>query len=182
MGKGIFFDRDGVLNDNVKHVNKPEDLRLYEGVREALALASREGFDIFVVTNQGGIELGHLTHKGLYDIHTRLKELLEGYCVIKDIEYSPDFKKPSIYRKPEAGMLFKLAEKHNIDLSKSWMVGDRDTDITAGIKAGCYTAKIGAYDPRANINESKIDIKKDREVDLEAVVKEIIKFSLKFGF
>ncbi|KAB3530266.1 D-glycero-alpha-D-manno-heptose-1,7-bisphosphate 7-phosphatase [Alkaliphilus serpentinus] len=178
MNKGIFFDRDGVLNDNKKHVNKPQDLNLYDGVREALVLANEAGFDIFVVTNQGGIELGHLTHQMLYDIHLRLRELLEGYCVIKDIEYCPDFKRPSKYRKPEAGMLFKLAEKYHIDLGCSWMVGDRDTDITAGIKANCYTAKIGAYDPRATINESQLkDRNMNREVDLEAVVKEIIRQS-----
>ncbi|SCY67057.1 D-glycero-alpha-D-manno-heptose-1,7-bisphosphate 7-phosphatase [Alkaliphilus peptidifermentans] len=175
MKKGIFFDRDGVLNDNVKkHVNKPEDLVLYEGVTEALKEASSAGYKIFIVTNQGGIELGHLTHEALGKIHECLRDQLSGYCEIEDIEYCPDFKKPSKYRKPEAGMILKLAEKHNIDLSQSWMVGDRDTDITAGIKAGCNTAKIGAIDERANINELMLERNKERKVDLEAVVSAII--------
>ncbi len=180
MKPAIFFDRDGVLNDNVnKHVNKPEELILYEGVPEALKKASEAGFELFVVTNQGGIELGHLTHEKLKKIHDCLEEQLKGYCIFKEIEYCPDFKKASNCRKPEPGMILKLAEKHQIDLKNSWMVGDRDTDITAGITAGCYTAKIGKIDPRADINEANLDNRHvERGVDLEAVVEAIITESL----
>lgn len=177
--RAIFFDRDGVLNDNIKkHVNKPEELILYEGVPQALQKVQEAGYEIFVVTNQGGIELGHLSHETLEKIHDRLKEELHGYCEIKGIEYSPDFKKPSVYRKPEPGMLLKLAKEHNIDLEHSWMVGDRDTDITAGIRAGCKTAKIGAVDKRAQINESHLPNRQiNRRVDLEAVVDAILHYN-----
>ncbi|WP_026478820.1 D-glycero-alpha-D-manno-heptose-1,7-bisphosphate 7-phosphatase [Alkaliphilus transvaalensis] len=172
----IFFDRDGVLNDNYnKHVNKPEELVLYEGVPEALKKAQEAGFELFVVTNQGGIELGHLTHEQLKKIHDRLEELLEGYCKFRDIVYCPDFKKFSDCRKPKPGMILQLAEKYDIDLMNSWMVGDRDTDITAGIQVGCFTAKIGEIDSRADINEGELSHRRvDRRVDLEAVIEAII--------
>lgn len=178
MVKAIFFDRDGVLNTNSQHVNAPEQLQLYEGVKEALKNASDSGFEIFVVTNQGGIELGHLTHEILKEIHDCLEGQLEGYCKIREIIYCPDFKRPSNFRKPNPGMILKLAEKYNVDLSNSWMVGDRETDITAGINAGCKTAKIGKLDKRAHINEITLkNRKEDRKVDLESVVEKIIELS-----
>lgn len=175
MKKAIFFDRDGVLNVNKQHVNKPEQLKLYDGVKEALKKAFDVGYEVFVVTNQGGIELGHLTHEKLKEIHDCLEEQLIGYCKIREIVYCPDFKKPSKFRKPEPGMILYLIEKYNIDFKNSWMVGDMETDITAGISAGCKTAKIGKLDPRANINEMALENRlKNRKVDLEAVVEKII--------
>ncbi len=174
--RAIFFDRDGVLNDNKKHVNRPEDLILYPGVPEALKKAREAGYGLFIVTNQGGIELGHLSHKMLKKIHECLREQLKGYCDIRGIAYCPDFKKPSPCRKPAPGMLLTLSQEHDIDLSQSWMVGDRETDITAGLRAGCKTAKIGVYDKRAHINESRLANRlRDRDVDLEAVVEAILK-------
>ena len=175
MNKGIFFDRDGVINDNKKPVNKPDELVLFDGVKEALKKATDAGYEIFIVTNQGGIELGHITHEDLNDIHNSLNQKLEGYCNIREIAYCPDFKKPSSCRKPEPGMILDLAQRHNVDLEKSWMVGDLETDITAGLKAGCHTAKIGKFDERAEINEAEIKRNDSRKVDLEAVVEEIIK-------
>ncbi len=173
--KGIFFDRDGVINDNKRPVNKPRDLILYDGVKEALKRASEAGYDVFIVTNQGGIELGHISHEDLKNIHESLNQKLEGYCNIREIAYCPDFKKQSQRRKPEPGMLLELAEKHGIDLKHSWMVGDMETDITAGIRAGCRTAKVGKSDDRADINEMHIKRSTSRKVDLEAIVEEIIK-------
>ncbi|MDR5658700.1 HAD-IIIA family hydrolase [Serpentinicella sp. ANB-PHB4] len=173
MKKAIFFDRDGVLNRNDTHVNKPAQLVLYDGVKEAMKTACNAGFDLFVVTNQGGIELGHLKEKDLKEIHNCLEAQLEGYCKIKEIVHCPDFKKPSKCRKPEPGMILYLAEKYNVDLENSWMIGDRDTDITAGLKAGCKTAKIGKVDKRANINEKAIK-SAEKEVDLEAIINKII--------
>ena len=151
MIKALFLDRDGVINDNNKHVNKPEDLIIYDGVKEALKKAQMEGFDLFVVTNQGGIELGHLTHESLEKIHQRMLEELKPYCSIKEVVYCPDFKKPSNCRKPKSGMLDGLAKKYDVDMKNSWMIGDMDTDIEAGIGAGCKTAKIGKHSELAEV-------------------------------
>ena len=156
MKKAIFLDRDGVINDNQKYVNKPEDLVIYPEAKEGMKKLYDEGFELFIVTNQGGIEIGHLTHEQLNEIHEHLVKELEPFCRIKDIRYCPDFKKKSTCRKPEPGMILELANKHNINIHESWMVGDMDTDILAGIKAGCKTAKIGKIDLKADINAANL--------------------------
>jgi D-glycero-D-manno-heptose 1,7-bisphosphate phosphatase len=153
MNKAIFLDRDGVINDNTgKPVNKPKDLTIYKGVGEALKKASESGYDLFVVTNQGGVELGHLTHEKLKAIHDKMEEDLKPYCSFKEIVYCPDYKRESNCRKPKPGMILDLAGKYDIDLKNSYMIGDMDTDIEAGIAAGCKTAKIGAKNITAHIN------------------------------
>lgn len=152
MEKVLFLDRDGVINDNTNHVNKPEDLIIYDKSKKALKKAYDNGYKIFVVTNQGGIELGHINHKDINEIHNKMIEDLYDYCEIEDIEYCPDFNRTSKFRKPEPGMILKLAEKHNINLEKSWMIGDRDTDIEAGKKAKCKTAKIGKKSNESDVN------------------------------
>jgi D-glycero-D-manno-heptose 1,7-bisphosphate phosphatase len=153
MNKAIFLDRDGVINDNTgKPVNKPKDLIIYKGVGEALKKAAESGYDLFVVTNQGGVELGHLTHEKLKDIHDKMEEDLKPYCSFKEIIYCPDYKRESDCRKPKPGMILDLAGKYDIDLENSYMIGDMDTDIEAGIAAGCKTAKIGARNKTAHIN------------------------------
>lgn len=157
MNKALFLDRDGVINDNSKkHVNKPEDLILYPGVKDALKKAEDNGFDLFVVTNQGGIELGHLTHEKLEKIHDKMEKDLSDYCSFKEIAYCPDFKKPSECRKPKPGMILELAEKYNVDMKNSWMIGDMDSDMEAGISAGCKVAKIGKKSKLAEVNGSSL--------------------------
>lgn len=153
MNKAIFLDRDGVINDNSKkHVNKPEDLIFYDGVKEALKKAYDSGYELFVVTNQGGIEMGHLTKEQLETIHKKMIEELKPYCSFGEIKYCPDFNKKSKCRKPNPGMILELAQKYDIDLENSWMIGDMDTDIEAGIAASCRTAKIGKVSSMADIN------------------------------
>lgn len=162
--KAIFLDRDGVINDNKKHVNRPEDLIIYEAAKEGIKLLYDAGYKIFVVTNQGGIERGHLTHERLDQIHEKLVDELKPFCKITEIVYCPDFNRESDCRKPKPGMILELAEKYDIDLNESWMVGDMETDIEAGKSAGCKTAKIGQKSENANINGK----------DLEEVARKII--------
>lgn len=152
LSKALFLDRDGVINNNKKPVNKPEDFQLYDGVKEGLSKAQKNEFEIFVVTNQGGIELGHITVQQLNKIHERMVELLKPYCNIREIKFCPDYDINTGCRKPEPKMILELAKKYNINLKESYMIGDRDTDIEAGKRAGCKTAKIGKYNNRADIN------------------------------
>ncbi|ERI89542.1 D,D-heptose 1,7-bisphosphate phosphatase [Clostridiales bacterium oral taxon 876 str. F0540] len=153
MNRAIFLDRDGVINDNSKKpVNVPEDLIIYDGVGEALNKAQKAGYDLFIVTNQGGIELGHFSSEDLDKIHKKLEEDLKEYCSFKEISYCPDYYKNSKCRKPKPGMILNLAKKYDINLASSWMIGDMDTDIQAGIAAGCKTAKIGKINSEADVN------------------------------
>jgi len=143
----VFLDRDGVVNDNRKLVNKPEDLILYSWTAQAIRRLNDAHFPTFIVTNQGGIELGYFTSRDLENIHACLKQQLQtANAHIDDIVYCPHYHHPCECRKPKPGMLLHLAQKHQIDLKLSWMIGDREPDILAGASAGCHTIKLGEHD------------------------------------
>lgn len=156
MKKAIFLDRDGVLNEvltsRVKFVNKPKDLYLLEGAAEAVAELSQAGYDIFVVTNQGGVGLGFLKEKDLNKIHEYLSKIIaDKGGSIKEFAYCPHRPKAGCEcRKPNAGMLIDLAARHSLTLEKSVMVGDHERDIEAGKKANCKTVFIGEEESSAD--------------------------------
>lgn len=142
--KAVFLDRDGVINDMQKHVNKPDDLILFPWATASIRRLKEAGFMVFVVTNQGGIEMGYFTEEDLNQIHARLEVLLkEDDTYVDDIEFCPHFNEECECRKPKPGMILSLAKRHDVDLDSSWMVGDRNTDILAGNEAGCKTIKLG---------------------------------------
>lgn len=148
--KAVFLDRDGVLNDNQKPVNRPEDLILFPWAAPAVARLNFAGFFVFIVTNQGGIELGYLAHSQLEAIHEHLLALLrKENAVIDGIAYCPHFHQQCSCRKPRPGMLLELSAAHHIQLTDSWMIGDREEDIRAGNSAGCRTIKLGEPVPHA---------------------------------
>ncbi|MGA8942487.1 MAG: HAD family hydrolase [Thermoactinomyces sp.] len=148
--KAIFLDRDGVINEvktrRVNLVNRPEDFHLLAGVPEAIAGLRRLGFKIFVVTNQGGVGLGYMTERMLLKIHQKMRhDLISKHpeAIIDDILYCPH--KPGqgcFCRKPQPGMILKLARKYDVNLLQSWMAGDRQTDLEAGNRAGCRSILI----------------------------------------
>ncbi|TSB47332.1 D-glycero-alpha-D-manno-heptose-1,7-bisphosphate 7-phosphatase [Alkalicoccobacillus porphyridii] len=150
MNQAVFLDRDGVINEvlsnRVRFVNRPSDLYLLTGVGESIRQFNEAGFTILVVTNQGGVGLGHMSEEQVETIHTSMKEKLsQDGAVIDDIMYcshKPNSDCPC--RKPKAYMLEKLAEKHQINLRESIMVGDREPDILAGQNAGCRTVLVHA--------------------------------------
>jgi D-glycero-D-manno-heptose 1,7-bisphosphate phosphatase len=157
MKKAVFLDRDGVINEvltnRVKFVNKPHEFYFLPGVPEAIRKLNQEFSYIFVVTNQGGIGLGYMKEKQLHSIHDHMREELrkEG-AIIHDIAYCPHKPKAGcMCRKPNAQMILDLSHKYgDIDLEHSYMVGDTDTDIQAGKKAGTRTVFLGQSDPLAD--------------------------------
>ncbi|WP_195743491.1 D-glycero-alpha-D-manno-heptose-1,7-bisphosphate 7-phosphatase [Bacillus cereus] len=148
--KAIFLDRDGVINEilsnRVDFVNKPEDIYLLPGVAEAIATFNRKGYMVLVTTNQAGVSLGHMTQNELLEIHRHMKEKLINENPDAHIhEFAACVHRPKngcTCRKPEAGMLLQLAQKYDIDLVSSYMIGDQETDICAGKKAGTRTIRI----------------------------------------
>jgi len=143
----VFLDRDGVINENA-YVNRPEDLVLISGSAEAIARLNRAGVRVFVVTNQGGVAMGHLTEEGLAQIHGHLRDLLTEHGAHLDgVEYCPHmpngrvdvYREECPSRKPGTGMLEKIRNEYGVDLSASVLVGDATTDILAGERAGCRT-------------------------------------------
>ncbi len=156
VDKAVFLDRDGVINEvlshRVKFVNKPKDFYLLDGVGEAIKKLNNLNYKVFVVTNQGGIGLGHMKETALEDIHAKMQQDLSLFdAKIDDIAYCPH--KPNegcICRKPKPEMIFNLAKKHKIDLAKSYLVGDRAPDIEAGKEAGVKTVLVGTRKEQAN--------------------------------
>jgi uncharacterized protein len=141
--KAFFLDRDGVINGG-HSINGPEDFHLLEGAREAVRKLNDHGYEVFVVTNQGGVGLGYMTPEALDRIHDEmLRQFAEIGGVVREVRACTHAPKARCgCRKPKPGMIRELAEKHSIDLARSFMVGDRDVDIQAGQGAGCRTVWI----------------------------------------
>ena len=150
--KAIFLDRDGTINKYVGFLRKEEEFELLLGVAEAVKKINESGYLAIVVTNQPVIARGEVTLEGLETIHNKMETLLgkEG-AYLDGVYFCPhhphsgyegevkELKIDCNCRKPKPGMLLKAAEDLNIDLGKSFMVGDSENDIKAGKAAGCKT-------------------------------------------
>lgn len=156
LKKAVFLDRDGVINEvlteRVKFVNKPQDLYFLPGVPEAIKKLNAHFDCIFVVTNQGGVGLGYMKEKQLMKIHDyMIAELKKKGAIVDEAVYCPHKPKAGCAcRKPNSKLIEDLAKKYDVDLSKSYMVGDTDTDIIAGKKAGTKGVFLGGSDPLAD--------------------------------
>jgi D-glycero-D-manno-heptose 1,7-bisphosphate phosphatase len=153
MSKAVFLDRDGVINQKPPegdYVTRWEDFHVLPGVAEGVALLNRAGFTVIVVTNQRCIAKGLMTVVELEDMHQKMTKLLAGSgAIIDGTFYCPHEIEPVCEcRKPAPGMLLNAARLHGIDLSASWMIGDSDIDIQAGVNAGCKTVRILEADER----------------------------------
>ena len=145
---GVFLDRDGVIVEQIDHLNHAEDLELIAGAGEAIVRLNAAGIPVIVVTNQAGIAKGYLTIADLEQIHARLRrELARHGAHLDAIYYCPhhpqatvtEYLKDCPCRKPGTGMLERARDDHRINLSLSYLVGDATSDILAGTRAGCRT-------------------------------------------
>ena len=145
MYRAIFLDRDGVINqaeivDGVpRSPRKFDEFKILSGVKEAIAGFKKKGFKIIVVTNQPEVSRGLLEKEELDKMHAHLKTKLDVddiFICLHDDHHNCNC------RKPKPGMLMEAAKRWNIDLSESYMVGDRWKDIEAGKDAGCKTVLI----------------------------------------
>ncbi len=132
-----FLDRDGVLNIEKGYVHKIEDFEWIKGSKEAIKYLNEKGYYVFVVTNQSGISRGYYSLKDVEKLHLHMNnELRSSKAIINDFFISPYhpsntnlYSNLSHLRKPNTGML-ELAElKWKINKRKSFMIGDKDTDI-----------------------------------------------------
>ena len=139
----VFLDRDGTINVEVNYLHRPADLDLILGVPQAIARLNAAGLPVFVVTNQAGIARGYYTVADMRVLHEHLNALLGGYGAHIDAFYycphHPEFTGPCVCRKPAPGMLLAAAADHDLDLSRSWLIGDAAGDMGAGYAAGCRT-------------------------------------------
>ncbi len=137
--RAIFLDRDGVICENRSdYVKTWDEFTFLPGAKESLAALSRIGLPIVVITNQSAINRGMTTAAAVEDIHRRMIIAVRAaggridrvlYCPHRPDEHCD-------CRKPEAGMLRRAAAELNVDLSRSYMIGDALTDLQAGLHAG----------------------------------------------
>lgn len=161
--RAIFLDRDGTINKLVGFMTSLDAFELEEGAAQAVKLINDSGYLAIVATNQPVIARGEMSLEELETVHNKMETLLGEQGAYLDAIYfcphhpdrgfkgeRPEYKIVCECRKPKAGMLKSAAERFNIDLSRSWMIGDDGRDVLCGINAGCRTAFIGK-DDRADI-------------------------------
>jgi D,D-heptose 1,7-bisphosphate phosphatase len=141
----IFFDRDGIVNvsPGPGYVERVDDFHIIPEFIDCAQIARSMGFIIAIITNQRGVARGIMTLEALDEIHATLKDALEKKSIELAGIYSCTHERNSCNcRKPKPGMLLQAAEEHKIDLAKSWMIGDSESDIEAGQRAGCRTIRV----------------------------------------
>jgi len=147
----VFLDRDGTLNEEVGYLCRVEDVVLIPGAQEAVARLNAQGIPVLVVTNQAGIGRGKYGWEAFNAVMDRIGFLLaEAGAHVDGVYAAPHHAKglgeyhhpdhPD--RKPNPGMLLRGAQEHGVDLSRSWMIGDKALDLGAGRNAGCRAALV----------------------------------------
>jgi D-glycero-D-manno-heptose 1,7-bisphosphate phosphatase len=158
MQRALFIDRDGVINHLVFYASHGEweaprnvtDLRLLDEAIPALRQAQRAGWLLFLITNQPSYAKGKCPLEDLEEVHREVLARLESGAVVITESFvcyhHPESQIPGYgscrCRKPSPWFITEAAKHHDLDLSRSWIVGDQDTDIQTGHRAGCRTALI----------------------------------------
>ena len=142
----VFFDRDGVLNEDYGYVYKPKDFKWIPGAIETIKRLKDKEYVIFIITNQSGVARGYYTEEDVMDLHNWINdELCQKYDVqIDHFYYCPHhptaglgiYKSKCKCRKPSPGLINKAVSEFNIDRSRSFFIGDKDTDMEAASAAG----------------------------------------------
>ncbi len=143
--RGLFLDRDGVINIDHHYVHRCDQFDIIEGVVEALQRAQDAKFLLIVVTNQSGIARGYFTQEEYFTLEAHMERVFAAQGVrFTDIYHCPHHPDGQVAelsvdcscRKPAPGMILRAAKKHGIDLASSVLVGDKESDIAAARAAG----------------------------------------------
>ena len=146
MRKACFFDRDGVIIEEADYIHDPAQVRLCPFAAEAIRTMHDAGRLVVVVSNQSGIARGYFTEADLRAVEARVNELLAEAGVKIDAAYYcfhhrkgivPEYAIDCDCRKPKPGLFLRAAKDLDIDLSASFMIGDKESDLEAGLNAGC---------------------------------------------
>ena len=149
--RAIFIDRDGTLNEDIGYVSSPDQLRLYPWAGEAVRLINNSGRKAIVITNQSGIARGMYTEDALAQIHSRMiRDLAREGARIDAVYYCPHhpavgespYRVACECRKPRTGMLDAASLEHGIDLARSFVIGDKASDMDLAENAGARGALV----------------------------------------
>jgi len=145
VNKALFLDRDGIINEDSAYVYQPQEFIFVEGIFDLCRYFVKQGYRLFIITNQAGIGRGFYSEADFDKLMTWVsEEFAKQTIVIEKSYYCPHhptagighYKMNCDCRKPEAGMLLEAAKEFNLDLSASLLIGDKISDIEAGKRAG----------------------------------------------
>jgi D-glycero-D-manno-heptose 1,7-bisphosphate phosphatase len=150
--KAIFLDRDGTINEDTGYLNDFRDFKMLSGVELALKRFQDLGFQLFVVSNQSGVARGYFTLEQVMQLNLRIRDFFRekgigftdmAICPHHPEGSIPEYTRNCLCRKPLPGMIVDLIKRYHIDPMASYMVGDRDIDVQAGLAAGVKGILIG---------------------------------------
>jgi D-glycero-D-manno-heptose 1,7-bisphosphate phosphatase len=161
--RAVCLDRDGTVIYDAGYPRDPRRVRLLPGAGAALAELKRQGFLLVLVSNQSGIGRGLLTLDEAEQVHRQVVSVLAEFGVDFDAAYycphAPEER--CRCRKPSPQMLLRAAEELDFDLARSFMVGDKPSDIAAGKEAGCRTILLAAHAPAGGCDPAPDDTAAD---------------------
>lgn len=169
----VFVDRDGTLIEEVDHLATVEELRIFPFTAEAVGLLKESGYLVIVVTNQSGIGRAYFDESSMHKIHDRLQHEMGGK--IDGFYFCPHLPDAGCTcRKPGTGMIESACSEFAIDLSRSWIIGDKVIDVKTGHNAGIRTALVltGYGTSHRELLEDDSDIVGEHFLD---AVKEIVR-------
>jgi len=146
LRSAVFLDRDGTINEEHGYLRQPAAVRLLPTVGEALALLNALNIPVIIVTNQSALERGLMTRVEFDAVNHALRTALQACGVRYDALYccphAPDHVPPCPCRKPRPGLLVQAAADFDLDLSRSYVIGDKQSDLDAGYAVGCRTVLV----------------------------------------
>lgn len=155
----VFFDRDGTLIEDVGYLSNAAGLRMIPGAAEGVRRLNDRGFLTFVISNQSGVARGYFSEQDLVPIHQRLEAELANagahldhiyYCPHHPTRGRPPYDVECTCRKPRTGMLEQAVKEFNVDLRRSYVIGDKFADVKVGHNAGTRTVLVlTGYGPSA---------------------------------
>ncbi len=142
LSAAVFIDRDGTIIEDADYCSHPEQVKVFPGVPEALRRLKSKGFKLIVITNQSGIGRGFFTVDQYRAVESEVSRQL-GHGLIDATYFCPDVPgQHSSDRKPSPGMVLQAQREHQIDLARSFFVGDKEIDVECGRNAGVRTIRV----------------------------------------
>jgi len=162
MSKAVFLDRDGTINIDSGYIGNPDLISLYPDVAEGISvLKNKYKFQIIVISNQSGIARGLITESDVNKVNKRINSILAenntGVDAFYFCPHHPDFKSKETCncRKPSPQMVFTAANEFNLDLSKSYFIGDKISDVECAFNAGVKSILVTNAISKVDLNELK---------------------------
>jgi D-glycero-D-manno-heptose 1,7-bisphosphate phosphatase len=156
MVKAVFLDRDGVIIEDAGYIGEIGRVKFLPGVGPAIRRLNGAGFKVIIVTNQAGVARGYFDEAAVREVNAYVRQKLASEeAMIDGIYYCPHhaegtvaaYRRACECRKPNPGMLLAAAGDFGIALGESFLIGDKESDIEAGRRAGCRTILLAAEDP-----------------------------------